>query len=174
MWGITLHHSTHCNILNIIASTKHVWYYILSQVVVPQLQNLIVPCVCRPVFVMCSLPILSVEEAKRFQVTKIESTLDKNLERVIWHDVKVCSDQIASLASWRSFESAKKNQKWAKAIITKRWAKVPIPIMRQQFTACLTWLQYGFLNHNSATEALSQSFWEDVGNQLLILSPHSL
>jgi hypothetical protein len=83
--------------------------------------------------------------------------------------------QIALLASWHPFESAKKNQKWAKAIITKRWAKVPIPIMRQQFTACLTWLQYGFLNHNSTTEMLSQSFWEDVGNQLLLLShPFSL
>jgi hypothetical protein len=73
MWGITLnlyeHHSTHCNILNIIASTKHV-RYILSQVLVPQLQNLIVPCVCRPVFLICSLPILSVEEAKGFQISK--------------------------------------------------------------------------------------------------------
>jgi uncharacterized protein with PQ loop repeat len=104
--------------------------------------------------------------------TKIGSTLDKNFKEsyVMMSNYALTIDSNFIIGIMTPFWVCKKHQKWAKAIFTKRWAKVPIPIMRQQFTACLTWLQYGFLNHNSTTEMLSQSFWEDVGNPLLILS----
>jgi hypothetical protein len=78
-----------------------------------------------------------------------------------------------------SFWVCKKNQKWAKAIITKRlYCRLKrlsyCSQVRHAVNCCLMigigTFAYGFLNRNSTTEMLSQSFWEDVGNQLLILS----